>query len=360
MKADVLGSPFRFAGRIGQLFVSPRAALARIDARGGGLNDALWLVAVGVVAFRFPRLVQAVLGLAELSLGALGQLLGVVAGELQQAAWVVIPAALIITVVAGRRRDPSRDLELGAACYVPYFVIRGLMWLVGALPGGRAIPRLAIEIPAAAGALWVLVVAVAVARARQAGEPAKAAAVDLPARRGTTPAGIGALAVAFVALAVNGVWAARNVEALRPMRVGEAAPQFKLAPIEGGPPISLAGLKGRVVVLEFWATWCQPCMAMMPVLHHIYDEWTPQGVALIGVDSDGGDITPGQLRAFARQHQIPYPIVMDDGTVNALYKVRALPHVVIIGRDGVVVRTFLGYTGHDTLARAIREAAGKN
>jgi len=355
----------RFAERIGELLVGPRAALTRIEAQGGGLRDALWLVALGVVTFRFPLLLEALLGLVDPSLGTLGRVLSVAAVEAQQAAWVVIPAALIVTVAAGRRRDPSRDLELGAACYAPYFVTRGLLWGIGTLVEPRALPPLAAQVPAFVAALWVLALAIQTARARgdapaAAVPPGAPAGAPAPTSRKAMAVGLGVLALAATALAGNAAWAGKHMQALRPMRAGDPAPAITLPRIDGGPPVTLTDLRGHVVVLDFWATWCSPCVAMMPVLHQLHEEWAPRGVEFLGVNSDGGDTSPAELTAFARAHKIPYTVVRDDGRAGALYKVRALPTVVVVSRDGTVLRSFLGYTGHDALARALRDAVGKN
>jgi thiol-disulfide isomerase/thioredoxin len=353
----------RLPARIGQLLVAPRAALRRIDAEGGGLDDTLWLVALGVVTFRLPQLLEALLGLGQSSSGGVMSLLSVVSNELLPAAWVVIPAAVIVTVAAGSRRDASLDLELGAACYVPFFVIRGVGRAIDALAGARVLPALASEIPAAVAALGVLALAVGVARRREKRET-KGRAAEAPAAepmphpgRAATRAGAGVLALALVGLGGNAVWAARHMEALRPVRLGQPAPAFELPRLDGGA-LSLPSLRGRVVVLDFWATWCPPCLALMPTLHDLHGEWEPRGVSFVGVNSDGNLSLP-ELQAFMRTHPAPYPIVVDDGTANALYKVRALPTVVVIGRDGAVRNTFIGPPGRAQLASALRAAIGE-
>ncbi|HEX3901711.1 MAG TPA: hypothetical protein VH853_02610, partial [Polyangia bacterium] len=112
-----------FPARIGQLVVAPRAGVARVEADGGGLRDALWLVVLGVVTFRLPELCRVLFAVAGQSSGDLARLVGLFLDETKQAAWVVLPAAVIVTAAAGPRRDASRDLDLGAACYPPYFAL---------------------------------------------------------------------------------------------------------------------------------------------------------------------------------------------------------------------------------------------
>jgi cytochrome c biogenesis protein CcmG/thiol:disulfide interchange protein DsbE len=342
-----------FAGRVGQLLLAPGRALARIDREGGGLRDALWLVALGTVTFRFPQLSEALLGLTEPASGALMRVVGVAGNEVQQAAWVVLPASVLITLLAGARRDASRDLELGAACYAPYFAVRGVIRAIDAVAGARAWPKLAGELPAALAALVVLVFAVRVARARGGALPTPTAVAP---GRGARIGGLVVSAVALVGLGGNVVWAARHFQVLRPMHAGAPAPDFRMPRADGvAGEVSLSALRGQVVVVDFWATWCPPCLAMMPILHDLAGEWSPRGVAFVGVNSDG-DISPEFLQTFLREHPMPYPIVLDDGRVNSLYKVRALPQLAVIGRDGNLRATFLGFTGHDAVAHALRDA----
>jgi thiol-disulfide isomerase/thioredoxin len=340
-------------GRVGQLLLAPRAALERIDREGGGLRDALWLVALGAVTFRFASLLEALLGLTEPAGGALTRVVGVAASEIRDAAWVVLPAAVIVTLLAGARRDSSKDLELGAACYAPYFAVRAVARAIDAMTGARELSPLATQLPAAAVALVVLVAAVNVARRRGGGFSAP---VAVQPRRAALAAGLAIFGVAAVGLAGNAVWATRNLAALMPVRRGQPAPTFTLPRADGTPgKIALAELQGRVVVLDFWATWCPPCLAMLPALHELDTEWRIRGVTFVGVNSDG-DISPEALQSFLVQHAVPYAVVVDDGEVGARYKVRALPQLVVVGKDGAVRKTFLGFTSKGAIAQALEEA----
>jgi thiol-disulfide isomerase/thioredoxin len=160
-----------------------------------------------------------------------------------------------------------------------------------------------------------------------------------------------------VGLAGNIRWASKNLGSLLPVRSGQQAPGFTLPRADGQPgQVSLASLRGRVVVLDFWATWCPPCKAMMPTLEALNTEWKDRGVTFVGVNSDGG-IAPEDLRAFLTEHGVSYAVVADDeGVANRLYKVRALPTMFIVGKDGHLRETFLGLTRKSSIASALEEA----
>jgi cytochrome c biogenesis protein CcmG/thiol:disulfide interchange protein DsbE len=346
----------RLPARVGELLVAPGAALRRIEAEGGGLRDAIGLVVAGALAFRLPDLIQTLLAIAAGTAGAVMRLWGLFGAETLDAAWVVLPAAIVVTVAAGARRDAARDLELGAACYQAFFAVRGVARALDAIAGAQVMaPRLTWAVAALAAAP-VLMQAVAIARARTPGEAASGAAEP------ATPTGrarVGALALAAllsVGLAGNAVWASRHIEALRPMRRGQEAPDFTLSRLDAPGDVSLSALRGQVVVLDFWATWCPPCLAMMPVLDQVHARWSSRGVAFVGVNSDGGGATVDDLREFLAKNRIPYPVVLDAGRVGALYKVESLPTLFIVGKDGRVRATFIGMQTQKRLDEALAAA----
>jgi len=366
--------------------------MRRIEVQGGGFRDALILVLLGGVCLRFPQLAEAALGMTQPSQGAFLRLIGVFSNEAREAAMIVIPATLALTLLAGRRRDGTLDLELGSACYAPFFVVRAVVRIgvvaAGLTVSGRAGEALAYG-PAVAWAGLAFFRALQVARARPepgrgsaedapapAADPAASAAgaepepaadqvpapplrpVDLPARRARV-GGLVAFAVLLLGLGVNLAWASRHYDALKPIAHGEPAPGFELPRVDAtGGRLALGTLRGKVVLLDFWATWCPPCLQMIPVLHDLHHEWGARGVEMVGVSSDGAQTSPDEIRAFLRDRPSPYPMVLDDGTANALYKIRALPQLVLIDREGAIRKVFIGYTSKRELASALAEAVG--
>lgn len=339
------------------MLASPRAALCGVDAGGSGVRDTLLLVLVGIVGFRVEQLARAAVGLSHLAPALVfQQLVSAALQEVNAAAVVSIAAAVMVTVLAGRRRDPAVDFDLGASCYVPYFAVQALHRLGDAVAG--PLPSWVSDLALALAIGWSLVVAgiaVHVARTRVAVPPPP----PITPRRRALPAAAALAAVLVAALGVNAVWVVRHGDAIRPLRGGQIAPDFSLPRIDGqGGRITLSSLRGKAVLLDFWATWCTPCLKMSPLMHEVYGAWRSRGVEFVGVDSDGGESTPAEVRAFVRQHPSPYPMVIDDGTVGGLYKVTALPHLVLVDRDGIVAKVFWGLTTKGEIEEALAATAG--
>jgi peroxiredoxin len=121
--------------------------------------------------------------------------------------------------------------------------------------------------------------------------------------------------------------------------VGRTAPVFTLYD-DRGNPVSLANYRGKVVVMNLWASWCPPCRAEMPDLQTVAREYARDGVVVVGVDQ--GE-SPQRAAAFARSLDITFPIWIDDGQqYGRTYAALGLPTTIIIDRRGVVQRGFDG------------------
>lgn len=150
--------------------------------------------------------------------------------------------------------------------------------------------------------------------------------------------------------------------------IGQPAPPFDLGRLDGGR-ITLEDLKGRVVVLDFWATWCRPCLEALPKLHEIA-AWTREqqmSVTVLTVNTweipGAGENDPGQRReqalAFWERHGFTLPVLMDhDDTVAAQYGVQGIPTTIIIRPDGVIHMQHIGVPEDDQLKQDIIDAFG--
>ncbi|HLW02014.1 MAG TPA: TlpA disulfide reductase family protein [Ktedonobacterales bacterium] len=124
--------------------------------------------------------------------------------------------------------------------------------------------------------------------------------------------------------------------------VGHAAPDFTLTPWESasGQTIRLSSLKGKPVILNFWASWCTPCNAETPLLQTTWQQYRADGVAFIGIDYQDQQ---QEAQQFLQKYHVTYPTGPDaSGSISVDFGVSNVPATVFIDRSGVVVRQVLG------------------
>lgn len=141
--------------------------------------------------------------------------------------------------------------------------------------------------------------------------------------------------------------------------VGKPAPDFSLPVVAGegatqGDRVRLSDLKGKRVVLDFWASWCEPCRQSVPLLNQVAKELAAEGVLVYGVNSEG--LRPQALARVAERWGFAYPVLHDATAASmAEYDVSALPTLFLIDAQGIVRKTHAGSPSAARLIEEVRE-----
>jgi cytochrome c biogenesis protein CcmG, thiol:disulfide interchange protein DsbE len=161
-----------------------------------------------------------------------------------------------------------------------------------------------------------------------------------------------ALALVALALLVGAAWLGRA--RFDPVIAGRAAPAFHVSALDGAP-VTLDDYRGKVVLLNVWATWCAPCREEMPSMQRLYREMAGKGFEILAVSVDepvGGGVPKQALDAFAAELGLTFPIFHsppnspDD--IQKVYQTTGVPESFLIGKDGVIYRRLSGATSWDS------------
>ena len=115
--------------------------------------------------------------------------------------------------------------------------------------------------------------------------------------------------------------------------IGKPAPDFQFQSPDG-QATSLSDLKGKPVLINFWATWCGPCRHEMPYIQQVYDEWQEKGLVLLAINK--GE-SPSQVAEFMQSQRLSLPVLLDmEGNIAQKYKIQYIPSTFFIDRDGII------------------------
>ncbi len=147
--------------------------------------------------------------------------------------------------------------------------------------------------------------------------------------------GLGILLVAlllYMALFTN------SGQVVSSLQEGKPAPEFKLKTIDGRE-VSLSDYRGKVVLINFWATWCPPCKEEMPLFESVYRKYKDRGFEILAVSTDT-DIDV--VKKFVGEYKLSFVVLYDDKNIASLYNVQGLPTSFLVDREGKIVKVRLG------------------
>jgi thiol-disulfide isomerase/thioredoxin len=338
----------RLLARLGLAIVRPRWALALAgDRRNAGRSgsDLILLILIVLAATQLRGFVGAIwLGKAvDASIGLRATTQILTRALTVDLAFLVL-GALVLFVAAGPKRNLGRAFDLACVAAVPM--------LVTELVASAVVRGLDAQVPMPVG--WVLsgiswgwaggLLALGWRVMKQT------VTVPEPPNDVVTPARIAGFAlvgIAAVGVGLQVMWINSHIDNMRPVVVGNVAPAFALPTIgDHGALGQRRGITpGKVTVIDFWATWCKPCLASLPAL----EQMQKPDVEVLTINLDDA----AAARALFDRAGYTLPLLMDDGDVSERYSVTSIPHTVVIGRDGSVMRVFRG--GSKNLEAAVEE-----
>ena len=165
-------------------------------------------------------------------------------------------------------------------------------------------------------------------------------------------AGILGAAVASCGTPSSKTGAAGGTAAVSHGEVGSQAPEFTL-PDLAGSQVASSSLKGKVVILDFWATWCGPCKMEVPHLVNLQAKYRDQGLAIVGVSLDAGGAR--DVKPFADEHDVNYTMLIGNDEIARTYgNINAIPTTFVIDKNGKIVQRFVGYTAPEVFEQTIK------
>ncbi len=146
-----------------------------------------------------------------------------------------------------------------------------------------------------------------------------------------------------------------DYDVARPPLRGDRLPSFTARGL-GGPDLRSDELRGTVALLDFWATWCTPCVASMPVLERLHRDLGPRGLRLVSLNVEPAD--EPAVPAFIARHHLSFPVYRDEGAARQALKVQSYPTAVLVDADGIIDEVYVGVTPYERLHADIEALLG--
>ena len=154
---------------------------------------------------------------------------------------------------------------------------------------------------------------------------------------------VGVIVAVLAAVLVLGIKLAPEIF---PVEVGSSAPTFQATDLKTGQRLTLADFRGQVVLLNIWATWCEPCKVEMPSLEQLEKEVGPQGLRIVAVSIDEGGADA--VRQFARDYGLTFQILHDpQRRIERIYQTTGVPESFVLNRQGKIVKKVIGAADWD-------------
>ncbi|HEY4242608.1 MAG TPA: TlpA disulfide reductase family protein [Kofleriaceae bacterium] len=339
-----------FLERIGLALAAPRWGLTvAVDRKHAGRagSDLIRALVVVLVATQLSGLVVAGWLAVRISFGTgVNALVRVLANAWQVDLGFLVISSLLLFALSGPKRALGRAFDLACVAAIPVLAVDLLATgVIRALDLDEPPPMLRVIVSGIAFAWAGAILALAL-------RPARIAPLRVPEppeldRKRARIAGRAIAVVAVLAVAVQGLWIARNLDYMRPLIDGDPAPPIALPEIGGSKTYTIE--PGRVVVLDFWATWCGPCLRSMPALNAIAKARPDVLVLAVNLDN-----AVEARKLFDREGYKSLILVEDAGSAADRYGVQAIPHTVVIDKRGFVRGTLHGGDNVEAAIDALR------
>ncbi len=321
----------RFVDRLGLAIVAPKQALAIAgdrDNAGRSGSDLLAMVLVLVLATQLRGVFASLWVGSAVDWGlGLRSLVHVLATSVTVDLVLLVIAAVAIFAADGRRRELGRAFDLACVAVLPLIFVELAATLVVRL-FDVSMPELGMRLLSGGSYAWTgALVALAIA-----GERRRAAPGIVPAR--AHAAGLATLLVAAAGFGVQVAWLVENSDLVRPVVAGEPAPTFALPAVGPGGALGakVSLPHDKIAIVDFWATWCGPCLASMPALDAFARKHPDVEVLAINLDD------PVAAREIFDRKGYSLVLLADDGDTSDRYGVSSIPHTVVIDSAGMVRR----------------------